>query len=98
MTAARETRAAEAARAEAQQARSAEYARVCVERFECVPQRLPEKLGFDPDEVRDPDAESAQLERLTAERERLGPVNLVAEQSWPRSTRRGRQGARKPRN
>ena len=80
LTAARETRAAAAARAEAQQARSAEYARICVERFECVPQRLPEKLGFDPDEVRDPDAESAQLERLTADRERLGPVNLVAEQ------------------
>jgi chromosome segregation protein len=80
LTAARETRATESARAEAQQARSAEYARICVERFECVPQRLPEKLGFDPDEVRDPDAESAQLERLTAERERLGPVNLVAEQ------------------
>jgi chromosome segregation protein len=53
---------------------------VCVERFECVPQRLPEKLGFDPDEVRDPEAESAMLEGLTAERERLGPVNLVAEQ------------------
>ena len=80
LTAARETRAAATARAEAQQARSAEYARICVERFECVPQRLPEKLGFDPNEVRDPDAESAQLERLTADRERLGPVNLVAEQ------------------
>ena len=75
---ARETRAAEAARAEAHQARSAEYARICVERFECVPQRLPEKLGFDPDEVRDPEAESAQLERLTADRERLGPVNVLA--------------------
>ncbi len=80
LSAAREARAAASARAEAQQARSAEYARICVERFECVPQRLPEKLGFDPDEVRDPDAESAQLERLTADRERLGPVNLVAEQ------------------
>ncbi|MEO8175650.1 MAG: chromosome segregation protein, partial [Sphingomicrobium sp.] len=80
LTAARETRAAASARAEAQQARSAEYARICVERFECVPQRLPEKLGFAPDEVRDPDVESFQLERLTAERERLGPVNLVAEQ------------------
>ena len=77
---AREARAAAAARAEAQQARSAEFARTCVERFECVPQRLPEKLGFDPDEVRDPEAEAAQLERLTADRERLGPVNLVAEQ------------------
>jgi chromosome segregation protein len=79
-TGARERRAAAAARAEAQDARSAEYARTCVERFECLPQRLPEQIGFDPDEVRDPEAESATLERLTAERERLGPVNLVAEQ------------------
>jgi len=77
---ARERRAAAAARAEAQQARSAELAHTSVERFECVPQRLPEKLGFDPDEVRDPDVESTALERLTAERERIGPVNLVAEQ------------------
>ena len=76
----RERRAAAAARAEAQQARSAEFARSCVEKFECVPQRLPEKIGFDPDEVRDGDAEAATLERLTAERERIGPVNLVAEQ------------------
>ena len=77
---ARERRAAAAARAEAQQARSAELAHSCVEKFECVPQRLPEKVGFDPDEVRDAEAESAALERLTAERERIGPVNLVAEQ------------------
>jgi chromosome segregation protein len=76
---ARERRASAAARAEAQQARSAEYARSSVEKFECVPQRLPEKLGFDPAEVRDGDAEAAALERLTLERERIGPVNLVAE-------------------
>ncbi|HKX90935.1 MAG TPA: AAA family ATPase [Sphingomicrobium sp.] len=76
----RERRAAAAARAEAQQTRSAEFARACVEKFECVPQRLPEKLGFDADEPHDSDAEAATLERLTAERERIGPVNLVAEQ------------------
>jgi chromosome segregation protein len=76
---ARERRAAALARAEAQQSRSAEYARTCAERFECLPQRLPEKLGFDPDESRDADAESATLERLSVERERIGPVNLVAE-------------------
>ena len=76
---ARERRAAAAARAEAQQARSAEFARTCAEKFECVPQRLPEKAGFDPSEMRDSDEESATLERLTAERERIGPVNLVAE-------------------
>jgi chromosome segregation protein len=77
---ARERRAAAAARAEAQQARSAEFARTCAERFECVPQRLPEKLAFDPAEIRQADEESTMLERLTAERERIGPVNLVAEQ------------------
>ena len=77
---AREQRAGAQARAEAQEARQAEYARICLERFECVPQRLPEKLGFDPAEVSDSEAESALLERLTADRDRLGPVNLVAEQ------------------
>ena len=77
---ARERRAAAAARAEAQEARRAEYARICLERFECLPHRLPEKIGFDPAEIRDSEEESAALERLTADRERLGPVNLVAEQ------------------
>jgi chromosome segregation protein len=76
----RERRAAAAARAEAQQARSAEFARASVEKFECVPQRLAEKLGFDPDEPRNADEQAATLERLTADRERIGPVNLVAEQ------------------
>ena len=76
----RERRAAAAARAEAQQARSAEFARASFEKFECVPQRLPEQMGFDADDPRDPDAEAAALERLAAERERIGPVNLVAEQ------------------
>jgi len=76
---ARERRAAAAARAEGQQARSAEFARTSVEKFECVPQRLPEKLGFAADEPRDSEVEAAALERLTAERERIGPVNLVAE-------------------
>jgi chromosome segregation protein len=75
----RERRAAAAARAEAQQARSAEFARASVEKFECVPQRLPEKLGFDAEEPRNADEEAAALERITAERERIGPVNLVAE-------------------
>ena len=75
----RERRAAATARAEAQQARSAEFARAAVDKFEVVPERLPEKLGFDADEPRDADEQAATLERLTAERERIGPVNLVAE-------------------
>jgi chromosome segregation protein len=75
----RERRAAAAARAEAQQARSAEFARQSVEKFECVPQRLPEQPGFDPAEPGNADQRAAELERLTADRERIGPVNLVAE-------------------
>ena len=80
LSSARERRAAAAARAEAQEARRAEYARVCLEKFECLPQRLPERLGFDENEMVDSEAQSALLERLTVERERIGPVNLVAEQ------------------
>ncbi|GAA4753491.1 chromosome segregation protein SMC [Sphingomonas daechungensis] len=80
LSSARERRAAASARAEAQEARRTEYGRVCFERFECIPQRLPEKLGFDETEAVDADVQSALLERLTAERERIGPVNLVAEQ------------------
>ena len=76
---ARERRAAAAATAEAQQSRSTEFARACVEKFECVPQRLREKMRFDPADVRNPGAEAEALERLTGERERIGPVNLVAE-------------------
>jgi chromosome segregation protein len=80
LSAARERRAAASARAEGQEARRTEYGRVCYERFECIPQRLPEKMGFDEHEAVDAEAQSALLERLTAERERIGPVNLVAEQ------------------
>jgi len=75
----RERRAAAAARAEAQEARSAEFARQALDKFNDLPQRLPEKLGFDADEPRNADEEAAKLERLTGERERIGPVNLVAE-------------------
>jgi chromosome segregation protein len=76
---ARERRAAANARAEAQTARRLEYGRVCGEKFECPPPLLPGKLGFDVVALPDPAEASAMLERLTAERERLGPVNLVAE-------------------
>ena len=80
LSSARERRAAAAARAEAQEARRSEYARVCLEKFECLPQRLPERLGFDENEAVDSETQSSLLERLTVERERIGPVNLVAEQ------------------
>ena len=78
--AAREARAGAAARSEAQIARRQEYAGICGEKFECPPPLLPEKLDFDPNKLGDPEGERENLERLTAERERIGPVNLVAEQ------------------
>ncbi|MEO5972255.1 MAG: chromosome segregation protein SMC [Sphingomicrobium sp.] len=78
-SAAREARAGATARAEAQLERRQEYARICGERFECPPPLLPERLGFDAANLGDPEGEKDMLERLTAERERIGPVNLVAE-------------------
>ena len=75
----RERRAAAAARAEAQQARSAEFAGQSVDKFECRPEQLPDRLGFHSDEPRNAEEEARTLERLVAERERIGPVNLVAE-------------------
>jgi chromosome segregation protein len=78
--AAREARAGASARSDAQIERRMEYARICGERFECPPPLLPERLGFDADNLGDPEVEKETLDRLTADRERIGPVNLVAEQ------------------
>jgi chromosome segregation protein len=77
---AREARAGALARAENQDLRRIEMGRVSGERFECPPPLLPERVGFDSESVRDPTTESASHERLTLDRERIGPVNLVAEQ------------------
>lgn len=77
---AREQRAGAIARAEASDARRIEMGRVSGERFECPPPLLPERAGFDPETVGPADAESARHDRLVLDRERLGPVNLVAEQ------------------
>ena len=76
---AREARAGAAVRAENEDSRRAEMGRVAAERFQCPAPVLPEKLGFDVVSVGLVPAESATLERATLERERLGPVNLVAE-------------------
>ena len=48
------------------------------ERFQCPPPLLPERFGFDREAVQSAEAESAEMDRLTAARERIGPVNLVA--------------------
>jgi chromosome segregation protein len=79
LAAAREARAGAAARAENHDQRRVETARLCGERFECPPPLLPERLGFESGNVGTPEAEAATHDRLTVERERIGPVNLVAE-------------------
>jgi chromosome segregation protein len=77
---AREARAGAVARAENQELRRIEMGRVSGERFECSPPMLPEKVGFESAAVGDAADESARHDRLALDRERLGPVNLVAEQ------------------
>lgn len=77
---AREARAGAAARAESQELRRVELGRVAGERFECPAPVLPEKVGFDSTEVRSPQDEAAAHDKLVRDRERIGPVNLVAEQ------------------
>ncbi len=76
---AREERAAAVARAESQETRRVEMGRISGERFECSPPLLPEKLGFVATDVDDAQREAGRLDALTMERERLGPVNLIAE-------------------
>jgi chromosome segregation protein len=75
---ARETRAAATARAEAEEQRRAECARLSGDRFQCPPPLLPERFGFEVASAGTADAEAAGLEKLSADRERIGPVNLVA--------------------
>ncbi|MCJ8157965.1 chromosome segregation protein SMC [Sphingomonas sp. LaA6.9] len=77
---AREQRAGAVARAENQEARRIEMGRISGERFECPPPVLPQKVGFVSAEVGASEDESARLDRLSVDRERIGPVNLVAEQ------------------
>ncbi len=76
---AREARAGAVARAENQESRRIEMGRIAGERFECPPPLLPQRLGFEEGSIEPAASESAALDRLTADRERIGPVNLVAE-------------------
>jgi chromosome segregation protein len=77
---AREARAGAAARAENQELRRVELGRVSGERFECPAPVLPGKIGFDSATVGAPQEETAAHDKLIRDRERIGPVNLVAEQ------------------
>jgi len=79
LAAAREARAGAQARAEHQESRRGEYSQQSGERFECPAAVLAERIGFDPATLAPAADESARHDRLVADRERLGPVNLVAE-------------------
>ncbi len=74
----RESRATAQAQADNQDQRRIEMGRISGERFECPPPVLPQKLDFNEDDVRDTTQESAALEKFQQDRERIGPVNLVA--------------------
>ena len=76
---AREARAGAAARAENEEQRRIEMGRVSGERFECPPPVLAERVGFESATVRTPAEESVAHDKLVVDRERIGPVNLVAE-------------------
>ncbi|WP_010185083.1 chromosome segregation SMC family protein [Sphingomonas sp. PAMC 26605] len=76
---AREARAGATARAENQELRRVEMNRLAGERFQCPSVLLPERVGFDGATVRSPAEESAAHEKLMLDRDRIGPVNLVAE-------------------
>ncbi len=78
LASAREARAGAAARAENEEARRAEMAQMSGERFQSPPPLLPERFAFPSAEVGPAALEGAEHDRLMAERERLGPVNLVA--------------------
>lgn len=78
LASARESRAGAAARAENEDARRVEMTRLSGERFQCPPPLLPERFAFVAPEVGPAPEETVAMERVTAERERLGPVNLVA--------------------
>ncbi|WP_265528732.1 chromosome segregation SMC family protein [Sphingomicrobium marinum] len=77
---ARERRAAALARAEAAEERRGDVSRHCQERFDRAPGALPALFDFSADDLKGAEAEKADHDRLVADRERIGPVNLVAEQ------------------
>jgi len=78
LSSARENRAGAAARADNEEQRREEMARISGERFQCPPPLLAGRFGFDEAKVEDSHLESEEMDRLVASRERIGPVNLVA--------------------
>lgn len=79
LSSAREHRAGGQARFENAESRRREFERVSSERFQSAPGGLAAKFEFDAETVAGAETESAALDKLKADRERIGPVNLVAE-------------------
>ncbi len=84
LSAAREVRAGSAARAENEESRREEMARISGERFQCPPPVLAARFAFEPSAVANAGEESAAMDRLMSDRERIGPVNLVAAEELAR--------------
>ena len=78
--AAREARATAIARHENHEARRLEMGQLSGERFQCPAPVLPQKAGFESADVGDITTEQQRFDKLGLDRERIGPVNLVAEQ------------------
>ncbi|MCJ2178513.1 chromosome segregation protein SMC [Novosphingobium album (ex Hu et al. 2023)] len=78
LASAREGRAGAVARAENEDERRVEMTRISGERFQCPPPVLPERFAFVSAEVSGANEESAAMDKLVTDRERIGPVNLVA--------------------
>ncbi|MEL1250810.1 AAA family ATPase [Aurantiacibacter gilvus] len=84
LSTAREARATLATRAENEEQRREEMARMSGERFQSPPPLLPQKFEFAEEAVKDSQAENEEMDRLVASRERIGPVNLVAAEELAR--------------
>ncbi|MGN3973536.1 chromosome segregation SMC family protein [Tsuneonella sp. SYSU-LHT278] len=84
LASAREARAGLSARAENEEQRREEMARISGERFQCPPPLLAGRAGFDAETVKSAGLEGEEMERLAASRERIGPVNLVAAEELER--------------
>ncbi|WP_395393251.1 chromosome segregation protein SMC [Novosphingobium sp. BL-8A] len=78
LASAREYRAGAIARAENEDARRVETTRLSGERFQCPPPVLAERFGFAPADVGHAENEGTGMDGLVADRERIGPVNLLA--------------------
>lgn len=81
LASARETKARVEARLEGARERRADHARLIRETFECQPEEVLKAGGVEPEEKLPPAQEvEQQIVKLRAERERLGGVNLRAEE------------------